>query len=159
MFLSNRTIIIMTVVSLTVLTIAAVQDRYAFCVQYDKSVHFTLGLLDRYDRTPQKGGYYVFMFYAAPNSQRYGEQFVKKVACVEGEHLKNVGREFFCNGEYIGTAKEKDKKGNKAPLYSYDGIIEKGKFFAVGEMIDSYDSKYWGFVDNSWLIGKVIKLF
>jgi len=156
--LSNRIAITLTVVFLIASLIVVVQKRYTFCVQYDKSVYFTLGLLDKYNRKVEKGNYYAFMFYAV-NNERYGHQFVKKVGCVEGEHLYNVGREFYCNGDYIGTAKEKDKKGNPAPLFNYDDIIEKGKFFAIGEMIDSYDSKYWGFVDNNWIIGKVIKIW
>lgn len=158
MTLSNRIAITLTVVFLIASVIVVAQTRYTFCVQYDRSVYFNLGLLDKYNRTPTKGDYYAFMFYAVQN-ERYGQQFVKKVGCVEGEHLYNVGRKFYCNGQYVGTAKEKDKKGNPAPLYNYNGIIEKGKFFAVGEMIDSYDSKYWGVVDNNWVIGKVIKLW
>lgn len=159
MTLNNRIAITLTVVFLIASVIVVVQSRYNLCIQYDKSMYFVLGLLDKYNRIPEKGSYYAFMFYAVPNDARYGQQFVKKVGCVEGEHLYNMGRKFYCNGEYIGTAKEKDKKGNLAPLYNYDGMIEKGKFFAVGEMIDSYDSKYWGFVDNKWITGKVIKLF
>lgn len=159
MSLSNRIAITLTVILLITAVVVVVQKRYALCVQYDKSVYFTLGVLDKYNRKPEKGSYYAFMFYAVPNSDRYGQQFVKKVACIEGEHLYNEGREFYCNGEYIGKAKERDKKGNPAPLFNYNGVIEKGKFFASGEMIDSYDSKYWGFVDNNFVTGKVIKLF
>jgi len=143
------------VISLT----AILQRRYAFCFQYDESVNFRWGLLDRYDRKPSKDSYYAFVFYAVVNDKRFGQQFVKKVVCVEGERLYNIKRDFYCNGKYIGTAKEKDKKGNQAPLYEFNGIIEEGKFFVVGDVKDSYDSKYWGFVDSSWVVGKVTKIF
>lgn len=158
MSVSNRIALTLTVIFLFVAVIVVVQQRYVFCVQYDKSVYFKLGLLDKYDKIPVKGQYAAFVFYAVAND-RYGQQFVKKVACTEGEYLTVLGRDFYCNNEYIGTAKEKDRKGNPASLYQYKGVVEKGKFFSIGEMIDSYDSKYWGFVDNSWMIGRVIKLF
>lgn len=159
--LNKNNIIFLALSVLLIITsiIIVIQSRYSLCVQYDKSVNFILGYIDRSNRMPEKHRYYAFMFYAVPTDARYGQQFVKKVGCLEGEHLQNRGRDFYCNGEYIGTAKEKDKQGNPAPLFTFNGIIMKGKFFAIGETKDSYDSKYWGFVNNQWIIGSVTKIF
>lgn len=151
---SNRIALIVFIPIFILLGILAVQTRYKFVFQTDYSVNFSCGYLDRQDTVPAKGQYVAFVFKALRNN-KYGMRFVKKVACVSGETLSRSGRDFYCNGVFLGTAKQWDKHGNPAGLFGYEGVIPEGKYFAVGEHKDSYDSRYWGFADNSWVIGRV----
>lgn len=75
---------------------------------------------------------------------------VKYVACDSGDRLEvKNGREFYCNGQFLGFAKTHSKKGVPVKIFQYHGIIPKGKFFAMGTCIDSYDSRYIGLEDKS----------
>jgi conjugal transfer pilin signal peptidase TrbI len=131
------------------------QERYKLGFQYDSSVDFRLGLIDKGDKAPHKGKYCAFKFLADPKDIRYGNNFVKRVACTEGENLTHTDRDFYCNGKYLGTAKRYGTNGKFLSVFDYSGPVPKGKFFAVGENMESLDSKFWGFADNKWVIGKV----
>lgn len=49
------------------------------------------------------------------------EKMVKNVACREGMYLKVVGRDYYCNGAYLGRAKERDRYGKYVENFKYDG--------------------------------------
>jgi len=135
-----------------------IQPRYRFAVQTDYSVNFLVGMIDKGNHSPVKGEYFAFRFLSVPNEPRYGRSFVKRLGCVEGEYLENIGRQFYCNGEYLGAAKEISREGKPLGIFEYKGIIPKGRYFAIGETLDSYDSKFWGFVRSEWVIGTVLKV-
>ncbi len=135
-----------------------IQPRYRFAVQTDYSVNFVVGITDRGNISPAKGEYFAFRFLAKSNDPRHGRDFVKRLGCMEGEYLQNRGRDYYCDGEYLGTAKEFSKTGRALQAFEYDGIIPKDRYFAIGETKDSFDSKFWGFVRREWIIGKVTKI-
>lgn len=86
---------------------------------------------------------------------------IKRVACAEGEVLeyRPGHREFYCNEHYLGRAKEKTRMGTPLKPFEYVGQVPKGKMFVMGDHIDSYDSRYWGFLDKSEVKSKVLGLF
>jgi signal peptidase I len=94
-------------------------------------------------------------------SQYYpeGEKMVKNVVCKEGMYLKVVGRDYYCNGVYLGRAKEKDRYGKYVENFKYDGVIPEGYYFLMGTHPDSYDSRYYGFAPRERIIGKVLFVF
>ena len=73
---------------------------------------------------------------------------VKKIACAEGDVLSLKERNFYCNKEYIGTAKLCAKDGTPLQAFQFSGVIPGGKLFVAGACVDSYDSRYIGFVDK-----------
>ena len=75
---------------------------------------------------------------------------VKYVTCDSGERLDvKRTREFYCDDRFLGLAKTHSKKGVPVKIFQYHGIIPKGKFFAMGTCIDSYDSRYIGLEKKS----------
>ncbi len=73
---------------------------------------------------------------------------VMKIArCVPGDNLKVSDRLYYCNGEYLGRAKEYSLKGEKVDNFVYDGVVPSGKIFVMGEHKDSLDSRYFGFIE------------
>ncbi len=38
-------------------------------------------------------------------------------------------------------------------------IIPEGKYFVIGETERSYDSRYWGLIDASWVVGRACPVF
>ena len=85
---------------------------------------------------------------------------VKYIKCDEGDLLevKNHG-EFFCNNVFLGSAKTHSKEGVPVKAFDYNGIIPKGKFFAMGNCIDSYDSRYVGFEDKNDIKAIALPIF
>jgi conjugal transfer pilin signal peptidase TrbI len=75
-------------------------------------------------------------------------QVVKKIACVEGDVLSQEETTFYCNEEYIGTAKPFATDGTPLQAFQFNGVIPRGKLFVVGACVDSYDSRYIGFIDK-----------
>ena len=74
---------------------------------------------------------------------------VKYLKCDSGDRLEvKNGLDFFCNGIFLGRAKTHSKKGVPVKVFQYNGIIPQGKFFAFGGCVDSYDSRYVGFIDK-----------
>lgn len=86
---------------------------------------------------------------------------IKRVACAEGESLeyKPGQREFYCNGQYLGRAKERTRMGTPLKPFEYVGQVPKGKMFVMGDHVDSYDSRYWGFLDKSEVKSRAVGLF
>ncbi len=72
---------------------------------------------------------------------------MKIARCLPGEKLKVLDRAYYCNGEYLGRAKEYSLKGEKVDNFIHDGIVPPGKIFVMGEHKDSLDSRYFGFIE------------
>lgn len=106
----------------------------------------------------KKNDLIVFKF---KGSSYYEKDFpmVKYVKCLPGEYLQVKGLDFYCNGEFIGTAKTKDSKGFPVEPFVYNDVIPDNHYFVMGIHKDSYDSRYWGFVEKESVIGKAYKIF
>jgi signal peptidase I/conjugal transfer pilin signal peptidase TrbI len=79
-----------------------------------------------------------------------GIKVTKKVGCVAGDLLEvRKGHAYFCNHVLIGHAKDTTKDGQPLDVFMYNGRVPDGKLFAFGTHKDSYDSRYFGFVDVS----------
>ena len=77
------------------------------------------------------------------------DQMIKQVGCLPGEQLTTDEAHLFtCNGRPLGQALEADNKGQPLPLFSFNGTVPAGKLFMVGSHPRSYDSKYFGFIDE-----------
>jgi len=100
-------------------------------------------------RFPQvKIGDYVTLDVTYP----YGEipediRVTKIIACMYGQYLQVNGLKFYCDGDYIGEAKEETMSGKKTRVFQYDGLIPYGKLFLMGPHEYSFDSKYFGLVE------------
>lgn len=71
---------------------------------------------------------------------------VKRLGCIAGQYLMREANQFYCDGKQIALVMLRDSDGKSLPQFHYAGIIPVGKAFAVGDTINSYDSRYWGFI-------------
>jgi len=117
---------------------------------YEKIVVYELKNVDRV----KKDKLYVFTFPKDTPYYKKGEVFIKYAKCVEGDKLEVKGLNYYCNGKLIGKAKTHDSKGKKVKNFTYNGIIPKDKVFMYAPHKDSYDSRYWGFLDKEKIIGE-----
>lgn len=110
---------------------------------------------------PQKDDFFLFDWLADNELNGLGPEkgslFSKRLFCGPGDFLDTTGDQIFCNGNPGRlVAYEMGKKKVKVKPFRYKGIIPNGKYFAVGDIQDSYDSLYWGFVDESWIKGRSV---
>ncbi len=62
--------------------------------------------------------------------------------------------DYFCGKEYLGRAKDRTFEGAQLSRFEYVGVVPQGKIFVVGDSKDSFDSRYWGFLDKDKIIAK-----
>lgn len=67
---------------------------------------------------------------------------VKKVGCQAGDHLSCQEGQFFCNTVPICKALPGIKP------FEFNGTVPEGKVFLIGDSLDSYDSRYFGFIEE-----------
>jgi type IV secretory pathway protease TraF len=84
---------------------------------------------------------------------------IKEVSCDSGEILVAEKRCFSCNGVYIGKAKTHSKNGEPVLSFEFKGTIPEGKAFVMGGNPNSYDSRYWGFLEKNNVKGIATPLF
>ncbi len=102
------------------------------------------------DKTVVRKNDYV-LFRMAPNKyveNKRNLDVMKIAVCVGGETLTESKRLYYCNGEYLGVAKEMSLKGEKVDNFKFNGVIPADHFFVMGQHKDSYDSRYFGFVER-----------
>jgi signal peptidase I len=83
---------------------------------------------------------------------------IKKIGCAAGEELKNIGNEFYCKNKLIAKAKEYSLGGERLKKFEFSGKIPEGNMFLVGDHVDSYDSRYFGFIKAKDIIATVYPL-
>lgn len=129
-----------------VLAVGVIQWQSHILVTVSKSVEPRI--FWKTGEEPTRDDYATFMF----EHELAGEEPVrltKRLACWSGDSLTVTGRDVYCNDEFLGTAKETGLTGQELPLFEFNGVIPNGLAFAVGSHADSFDSRYWGFVDVS----------
>lgn len=107
-------------------------------------------LLNRYPRkdTIKRNRFVLFTLNTELTKNLKTKKVIKKVACAEGDQLAVRGLYYYCNERYLGVAKEYTLDGKELDHFVYEGTIPKGKIFVYSHHIDSYDSKYYGFVEE-----------
>lgn len=110
---------------------------------------------------PQRGDVVVFEYPLDP-----GKDFIKRVIGTPGDRIKLVNKVIYVNGK---AQKEPYKKiNNDTPLPADvthkdnfpEFTVPPGKYFMMGDNRDnSYDSRFWGFVDGKKIKGKALFIY
>ena len=75
-------------------------------------------------------------------------RLLKKVSCISGDKLETKASEYYCNGEFLGMAKQYSLKGEFVDAFVYSGPVPEGMVFVTGNNPDSFDSRYLGFIER-----------
>jgi len=107
------------------------------------------------NRRPNRGEVIVFVF---PEDKT--KDFIKRVIGVSGDKISVKNRSVIVNGKLL----EENYAILGSPLDNgsmrkYDNIAEitvpEGKYYVLGDNRDkSYDSRFWGFVDEDSIVGR-----
>lgn len=94
-----------------------------------------------------------------------GKLISKIVGCASGEVLEIKDNEYYCGEDYLGRAKNKSRTGISVTPFNPCGSsyckyqVPEGQYFVVGTHKDSYDSRYFGFVDADKIVAKLLPLW
>ncbi|NWF76859.1 MAG: signal peptidase I [Nitrospirae bacterium] len=112
-------------------------------------------------RKPHRGDIIVFKYPENPK-----KDFIKRVVAIEGDVIEEKDKALYLNGQrviepyayhYDKYVKPNgfDPRDNFGPL-----VVPEGKVFVMGDNRDqSYDSRYWGFVDLKDIRGKALIIY
>lgn len=82
---------------------------------------------------------------------------IKKIGCIPGDLLSSTtAGAYYCNGKFLGNAKIHSLEGKRLERFVFNGPVPKGSLFLVGSHRDSYDSRYFGFIERMRINGRAI---
>lgn len=99
------------------------------------------------DKKPEKNDFVYFEFQHRLLSKNT-RILSKKLVCTEGDNLV-IGDSFIvCNSQKYPIKRNKKTGGGKLiDQFYYNGIVPKNKGIVWGSNLDSFDSRYWGFIN------------
>ncbi|MBI3591957.1 MAG: signal peptidase I [Nitrospirae bacterium] len=110
---------------------------------------------------PKRGDIVVFKY-----PEDLNKDFIKRVVGVEGDIVEERNKVIFVNGKpvsepYVQHTDNSVRIGGIEPRDNFGPyLIPKDKFFVMGDNRDqSYDSRYWGYVDLKLLKGKAFIIY
>ena len=112
-------------------------------------------------KKPGRGDIIVFKY---PEDR--SRDFIKRLIAVEGDMIESRNKTVYVNGKPVeeSYAQHTDRSirpGGSEPRDNFGPyIVPKGKYFMMGDNRDqSYDSRYWGYVDMGDIRGKALILY
>lgn len=168
-FESRRRFLIRASVMLLVVGSMSVYAGTRFSLGYETQDEFqclpwTLFLIDKHDTNIEKGHYFAYSAKGMEPLVANGTIALKKAAAGPGDLVRV---------ELDRTWVEDQPQPNSElmfpdaikPLYesmeslTRELVVPEGEFFAMGTLLGSYDSRYWGTVKSDQVIGRVYPLY
>jgi signal peptidase I len=117
-------------------------------------------------RKPQRGDIMVFKYPEDPS-----RDFIKRTIAIEGDMIESRNKTIYVNGKPLSEPYTQHtdvsapsggiEPGGIEPRDNFGPfIIPKGKYFMMGDNRDqSYDSRYWGYVDMNLIKGEALIIY
>jgi len=84
---------------------------------------------------------------------------IKPVAAINGDNVWITCGQVFVNGKSFGAIKKQDKKGLPLPSLVFKGTLSPGKSAVLQHTDDSFDSRYFGPIDERQIIGRAVPIW
>ncbi|WP_244131280.1 signal peptidase I [Burkholderia gladioli] len=88
-----------------------------------------------------------------------GRMLAKQIAGLPGDQIVVKNDRAYVNGRFIGALILNGKLGKGAGGFDRVETVPAGKLFVVGTLPRSYDSRYWGFLNQHDLVGTVTPIY
>ncbi|MFP3953892.1 MAG: signal peptidase I [Candidatus Bipolaricaulota bacterium] len=113
---------------------------------------FFVDKISYYFREPDVGDIVVFWHYREDGTKT---RYVKRLVAKGGDTIEIKDGNLYLNGEEL-TGPKFDRYYWAEGDYGVGEIeVPEGKYYALGDnSTNSYDSRFWGFIDGSWFIGE-----
>ncbi len=105
---------------------------------------------------PQRGEIVVFEYPKDPSIH-----YIKRVVGLPGDTVEVRDKKLYVNGELQEEPYVQYVRSFPGPGDDFGPeVVPDGKYFCLGDNRDeSYDSRFWGFVDRSAIVGKALILY
>jgi signal peptidase I len=140
-------------------------------------------------RDLHRGDVVVFKFTPTDEQTEPGEHFVKRVIGIPGDHIRIFHRQVYvngklqtepyvrhdpayveelrpgddfptANGEYLPTSTSPWEAEMPDAVQNGELVVPPGKYFVMGDNREqSWDSRFWGFVSRSTIIGRPVVIY
>lgn len=101
-------------------------------------------------QAPQRGDVVVFH-----NQGQNNQDYIKRVIGIGGDNVEVRGRE-----TYVNSIQLTEPYILERPNWTGSWTVPEGKIFVLGDnRNNSSDSQDWGFVDQTWVVGKAILIY
>lgn len=127
---------------------------------YGIKVPFTGTVLIPID-TPERNDVIVFRYPQDPKLD-----YIKRVIAIGGDTIESRDKVLYVNGKpfddkYGVRMDDSIADGTRSPRDNFGPIVvPEGKVFVMGDNRDnSYDSRFWGFVDQKAILGKALIIY
>ena len=157
-------VLVVTIASLLTMAVAST-NILPLKLVYNGSASAPTGFY-RVDRMPARRGDYVLIeppewlknlievrHYLPP-----GIPLIKQIAATKGDLVCRWNNRIFINGILAADAKTKDKNGWQLPRWQGCHQLQDHQFFLLQPHPESFDSRYFGIVDCSRIVGRAIRL-
>lgn len=135
------------------LAVMHVQAHFALGLNASASLPQGLFLIHR-GELPSRGQYVAFRW-QGEGPYPAGTTFVKILTGLPGDTVTRIERDFFVNGDFVGSAKTHARSG--MPLDAGPtGVIPAGRYYVRAPHPDSLDSRYrlTGWIEPNQIIGR-----
>ncbi len=140
------------------LTLPSILHGEWMFVQGD-SVNLHFAFIQAFDGELSKNSYVVFRWRGEdPQRQglKEGMSLVKRVGCMPNEQVTVSKENATCELEEFIPIPQQNSKGEALHSNRLSERIPEGSFFAVGDMANSYDSRYFGLIDIKQITHEVM---
>lgn len=141
------------------LTAASIPERIT--VTISPSLRNRIYILDRAPSKEQmgNGAFVLFELHSKYLEGAKTNKVLKQVACSGGDILSVREKYYYCNETYLGQAKDYSLKGETLQSFQFEGRVPEDNLFVFSNHIDSFDSRYFGFVREKDVIAIAHPIF
>jgi len=83
---------------------------------------------------------------------------IKPVAAKTGDYMRITSGQVFINGMSFGVTKIQDRRGLPLPSLVFNDTLSPGKIAVLQRSDDSFDSRYFGPIDERQIIGRAVPI-
>lgn len=118
-------------------------------------------LIDKKDRKLNRNSLYAFKGKGMEPLLKDGTRMLKQLKGLPGDTVEIDAMEnITVNGELIANGLPLAEKLAKTPaFFTGKGQLKAGTYWFMGEINESFDSRYWGTVTDEQIIGRAYPLF
>jgi len=136
-------------VALSIVSVLLLLVHQRIAVTVTPSLRYRVFYLkDCSEKEIRKGEYVLFNLDHPVTRDLSFKKTIKQVVCAPGDQLSVNDRDYYCNGIFIGRAKDVSLRNEEVTNFVYSGEVPARSLFVMGHNKDSYDSRYFGFISS-----------
>lgn len=151
---------LLSVVMLAVGTYVFSRFTIGIDLQQVQCLPYKVFIIDRANKEIGRGDYLAFRA-----DERVGPwfpagmTFIKEVVGLPGDRVRVENGQVTVRGESRGELTLLGKLERSAQDFARDEEVPEGMFWVMGTAPESYDSRYWGYVEERQVIGRAYPVF